>query len=245
MSITLVENIARLRKEKRWTQAELGEKLGVSNQAVSKWEQGMSLPDILLLPLMASTFGCSIDELFLGAGTVTPKAAPPDSQDPLPWEDDGVIRGVVYEGRSMLQAADMNGSFTFEIRGEAKNVKSECGIVVHGDVSGGCVAEGDISVEGCVSGGCNAGGDVTVSESFSGGANVSGSVAVGGCFSGGCNINGDLTVGGNHSGDIISDGTITVVGYVEAERIRGNVVCHTLKCDDVRGTVTVESPADP
>ena len=36
------ENIARLRKEKGWTQAELGEKLGVSNQAVSKWESGIS-----------------------------------------------------------------------------------------------------------------------------------------------------------------------------------------------------------
>lgn len=58
------ENIARLRKEKGWTQAELGEKLGVSHQAVSKWESGMTMPDIMLLPTLADMFGIYIDELF-------------------------------------------------------------------------------------------------------------------------------------------------------------------------------------
>ena len=54
------ENIARLRKEKGWTQAELGEKLGVSNQAVSKWELGMTMPDVMLLPDIAKMFNVSI-----------------------------------------------------------------------------------------------------------------------------------------------------------------------------------------
>lgn len=56
--------IKALRAEKRVTQEELAEKLGVSAQAVSKWETGASLPDITLLPPLAAYFGVAIDELF-------------------------------------------------------------------------------------------------------------------------------------------------------------------------------------
>lgn len=62
--MTIGKNIFRFRKEKGLTQAELGEKLGVSNQAISKWESGMSAPDISLLPFLADVFECSIDDLF-------------------------------------------------------------------------------------------------------------------------------------------------------------------------------------
>ena len=56
--------IALLRKEKGMTQRELGETLGVTVQAVSKWESSRSCPDIELLPLIAECFGVSIDQLF-------------------------------------------------------------------------------------------------------------------------------------------------------------------------------------
>ncbi len=62
--MSIGEKIADLRKKKGWTQAEFGEILGVSNQAVSKWESEMSMPDIMLLPHIADAFECSIDELF-------------------------------------------------------------------------------------------------------------------------------------------------------------------------------------
>ena len=62
--MTVGKNIAALRKEKGWTQAQLGERLGVSNQAISKWEQGMNLPDVMLLPTIAKVFGVTIDRLF-------------------------------------------------------------------------------------------------------------------------------------------------------------------------------------
>jgi transcriptional regulator with XRE-family HTH domain len=51
------------RKEKGITQEELAMHLGVSKPAVSKWESGQSYPDILLLPVMASYFDISVDEL--------------------------------------------------------------------------------------------------------------------------------------------------------------------------------------
>lgn len=54
------------------TQEELAERVGVSTQAVSKWEQQLSCPDILLLPELAKIFGITIDELF---GIVCPKEA--------------------------------------------------------------------------------------------------------------------------------------------------------------------------
>ncbi len=57
-------NIYNLRKEKRITQAQLAEKLGVTEQAVSKWENGCCMPDVTLFPLIAEIFGISIDRIF-------------------------------------------------------------------------------------------------------------------------------------------------------------------------------------
>ena len=62
--MSIGENIARLRKEKGWTQAEFGEMLGVSNQAVSKWESEMSMPDVMILPQISKLFGISIESLY-------------------------------------------------------------------------------------------------------------------------------------------------------------------------------------
>ena len=55
------EQIAILRKSKGLTQNELGERLGVSFQAVSKWERGETLPDITLLPDLAKVLETTID----------------------------------------------------------------------------------------------------------------------------------------------------------------------------------------
>ena len=57
-------NIYTLRKARKITQAELAEKLGVSEQAVSKWENGMCTPDVSLFPMIADYFGVSIDRVF-------------------------------------------------------------------------------------------------------------------------------------------------------------------------------------
>ena len=57
------ENFSALRKEKGLTQADVAEALHVSPQAVSKWENGDSMPDISLLPDIAQLFGVSIDAL--------------------------------------------------------------------------------------------------------------------------------------------------------------------------------------
>ena len=60
---TLGHNIAYLRKIKGITQENLAEMLQVSAQAVSKWENNISCPDILLLKPIANLFGVTVDQL--------------------------------------------------------------------------------------------------------------------------------------------------------------------------------------
>lgn len=64
------EQIAILRKSKGLTQSELGERIGVSFQAVSKWERGETLPDITLLPDLAKILETTIDFILLGSEKV-------------------------------------------------------------------------------------------------------------------------------------------------------------------------------
>lgn len=61
--LDFADNITRLRHNKKLTQGELAEIMGVTKASVSKWENGQSLPDILLLPQIATYFDITIDEL--------------------------------------------------------------------------------------------------------------------------------------------------------------------------------------
>ena len=58
--------IAALRKERDLTQEQLGEKLGVTNKTVSRWENGNYMPDVEMLSLLSKEFGVSINELISG-----------------------------------------------------------------------------------------------------------------------------------------------------------------------------------
>lgn len=58
--------IAQLRRERDWTQEELGERLGVTNKTVSRWENGNYMPSIELLALMGREFDVSLNELLEG-----------------------------------------------------------------------------------------------------------------------------------------------------------------------------------
>ncbi len=91
----LGDNIAYLRRTTGMTQEMLADRLGVSPQAVSKWERQLSCPDVSLLPAMADVFEVSIDELFV---SLDPDAAV-NHIDALPWEDDGRVRIAIFEGK--------------------------------------------------------------------------------------------------------------------------------------------------
>lgn len=70
--MNLGNNISAKRKSMGMTQEELAANLGVSPQAVSKWENNLSCPDISLLPEISKIFGISVDEL-LGVAPATEK----------------------------------------------------------------------------------------------------------------------------------------------------------------------------
>ena len=66
MEMTLGKRIATLRKEKGIKQEELAQMLDISAQAVSKWENDLTCPDINALPKLAQILGVSVDELLSG-----------------------------------------------------------------------------------------------------------------------------------------------------------------------------------
>ena len=61
--------IAELRKSRNLTQQQLADELSVTNKAVSKWETGGGLPDIAILPTIASVLGVSTDEILSGSSS--------------------------------------------------------------------------------------------------------------------------------------------------------------------------------
>ena len=93
------KNIKYLRQQKNMTQDQLADYLGVSYQAVSKWETGANSPDIGLLPQIAKCFKVSLDNLF--AENISDSLE--DIAEQLGIEDDGVIRIVQMLGRKILK----------------------------------------------------------------------------------------------------------------------------------------------
>lgn len=91
-------NIKQLRLKKNLTQDQVAEKLGVSYQAVSKWENNANTPDIALLPKIADFFGVSIDALF--SDNIM------DHSDIHSFmKDDDVIRVVQMRGTKVLKVS--------------------------------------------------------------------------------------------------------------------------------------------
>ena len=58
-------NLKKLRKAKNLTQESLAECLNVSPRTISKWENGLSMPDVSLLPVLADYFQVSVDSLLM------------------------------------------------------------------------------------------------------------------------------------------------------------------------------------
>ncbi len=72
MELTLGKRIAMLRRQKELRQEDLAQMLEVSPQAVSKWENDQTCPDISLLPRLAEILGVTVDELLSGKTEVQP-----------------------------------------------------------------------------------------------------------------------------------------------------------------------------
>ena len=81
MDMTIGKRIGLLRKEKGLTQEELANHMGVSPQAVSKWENDQTCPDISALPRLAGLLGVTVDELLSGRQELAPvRVLPPEER---------------------------------------------------------------------------------------------------------------------------------------------------------------------
>ena len=76
-------NLSILRRRAGYTQESLAEALGVSRQAVGKWEGGQGLPEAATLITLADLLGCSLDQLMREELT----EEPPAQEEAEPWAD--------------------------------------------------------------------------------------------------------------------------------------------------------------
>lgn len=86
--MSLADNLKRIRKEKHISQEELAEELNVSRQAISKWAQGICLPEAKMLLLISEKLDVSLDGLMSDSPAVSDEADPVSNQ----IKDDGVHR---------------------------------------------------------------------------------------------------------------------------------------------------------
>ena len=250
--------IARKRKELGLTQEQLAGELGISYQAVSKWENELSSPDISTLPLLADVLGLTLDELFGRAPTQPEEEAqaepvqieeeaqaePEQALIPapelvysagveLPWPDDNTLHAVLFVGHR-LAGHEKAGGFrrvVLHYEGEALNVQSDFDVNVEGDVRGSVSAEGDVSCED-VGDSVTAGGDISCSD-------VTGDVRAGGDVT--CDeVSGHVQAGGDVNCDNV-DGNVSAGSDVDCGNVEGSVHAGgDVSCGKVGGDVRAE-----
>lgn len=227
MEYHICETIRELRRTRGISQEVLAAALGVSVQAVSKWETGNSLPDILLFPRIAQFFGVSTDTLFFGTK---------EEALALPFEDDGRLRVIQFLGKTLVSR---------ELYDKARPIplciSPNCQTVLQVEIWGSADIEGNVSgyvmagngvTCGAVGGYVEAGAGVAcgaVSGYVEAGAGVA-CGAVGGYVETGAGVTcgtvaGEVTCGGDLTcGDIKGDVT-NCGGDIKCRTIQGNASC--------------------
>ena len=231
------QRIITLRKELSMTQEQLAQELGITAQAVSKWETGQSYPDITLLPKLAEVFHVRVDEL-LGVAPQQDEEAEEDASEDsasapldLPWDDDPhTIHAVLFAGHTLIGAQGVTdcpeaSRITFEYEGPALNIDSVFSVSC-GDITGNVQAGGSVNCDS-VGGSVTAGGSVNCDD-VSGDIKTSGSVT---CDA----VEGNVASGGSVNCDNVT-GSVTATGSVTCGDVGGNVTAGgSLSCEKVHG----------
>lgn len=102
----ICSNIAELRKKQGLSQEELAGILGITFQAVSKWENQLSCPDISLIPKIAEIFQVSTDFLF---GKEERKTM---DKRPVKWPDDSNLYAVIFQGHRILTEEEITDNLS-------------------------------------------------------------------------------------------------------------------------------------
>ena len=196
------ENIRKLRLKSGFTQEQLAVRLGVTFQAVSKWENGANTPDISLLPALASVFGVTIDSLFSDGDTAAWTGAEM-------IKDDGVLRVVQLQGTRVLRASPLSGDDpSFEIvfprncndRAQYFKVEVFGRLIADGPINGDVVCHENVycdDINGDVTCGCS-----LKCDDLNGNLQCAGNIECG-------SISGNVTCGGCINASTIRDCTST------------------------------------
>ena len=226
----LAGRIAQLRKEAGMTQEQLGNALGLTYQSVSKWENGLSCPDVQLLPQLADLFHVTLDDLFGREAPQPERTAEQEEMEmerTLPWPDDDTLYAVMYHGHQLLteDPAVLKGhreELRFVYDGPAVNVSSWFDVVCEsGPVGGNVTAGGDVKC-GEVGGSVTADGDVAC-DAVGSGVQAGGDVHCAG-VEGNVTAGGDVACGGV-TGDVRSGGDVACWSVGGSVRAGGDVVC--------------------
>lgn len=157
MEMKLGNQINACRKRLGLTQEELAKRLGVTNQAVSKWETGQSCPDIELLPVLAELFGISLDELF---GRETERLV-----TDLPWPDNNDLHAVVFVGHRLREHGPLDrDGVELHFSGTVRDIDSAFSVTCKDSRIEGSVNAGDSVICGDVGGSVSAGDGVTCGD---------------------------------------------------------------------------------
>ena len=183
--------ISERRRNKGLTQEALAKLLGVSNQAVSKWESDVCCPDIALLPQLVDALEMTLDELFgrackaaIANDQILPVAAE------LPWADDESIHAVLFQGHRLLQPKEgslfrrdkydeIRKSVELHFSGTAQDIYSDFSVCCTNSTIHGSVRAGDGVTCGDVGGNVQAGDSVHCTGDVQGNVRASDSVTCG------------------------------------------------------------------
>ena len=222
MNISIGKNIKDLRKNMNIGQEVLANAVGVSVQAVSKWETGQSLPDVGIIPDIAAFFEVSIDSLFFGESFVAA------GSEKLTLPNDNKLYIVQV----------LNG----EILDKEKWVRDECISLAVEGFEGTLSVEiwGNASIKGNLNGDLNVGGNIAcqgVDGSLIAGGNIAcqgvdGSVCAGDSVSCG-NVVGDVNAGCKaECGNVV--GNVNAGNEIICGNISGNVSAYNnIRCGDI------------
>ena len=242
--------ISARRKDKGLTQEALANILGVSNQAVSKWESDACCPDIALLPQLVDALEMTLDELFgrESKETSTEKADADGQVLPiaaeLPWEDDDSIHAVLFQGHRLLQPKqgslfrhdkydEIRKTVELHFSGTAQDIYSDFSVVCTDSTISGSVRAGDGVTCTDVGGDVTAGDDVTC-------GNIGGSVQAGDSVHCSGDVQGNVRASdsvtcGNVGGDVSANDS------VRCGEVKGNVrASDSVTCGDISGSVSAE-----
>lgn len=235
---TMGARIAQRRREQGMTQEALAQLLGVSNQAVSKWESNICCPDIQLLPRLCDALEMTLDALF-GREAPQPPCDLPDLpvSASFPWPDNNDLHAVLFQGHRLLRGGER---FRQEYDAVRKTVTLHFTGTVDDIISDFSITCTDTTVRGDIHAGqsitcTGVGGDAKAGQALTC-TTVDGDVQAGASVQ--CrDVHGDVRAGQSVTCGSVG-GDVQAVSTVQCGDVGGDIRAgQSVTCGDVQGDI--------